>query len=209
MRQPTPMHIYGAAAKALHWSTAALILLDFACAISFSQFNPGDALYLRSAYAMHMSFGLTALLVGVLFVLRRIRFGYHKAAQDIGAPSRALARIVHELLYVFIIVVPVTGWIILSTRNQRASLIGPVNWPNIGFIAALPREQRRWLYDLCFPGHRLLAYFGMSLVALHFLAALYHHFYRRDEVLKRMLPQFLSSRAFKLWSRPNADPHSN
>ena len=30
----------------LHWAIAALILLDFAFALSFSQFNPRDALYL-------------------------------------------------------------------------------------------------------------------------------------------------------------------
>jgi cytochrome b561 len=208
MQQPTTTHRYSAAAKALHWSVAGLILVDFAYAISFSQFNPGDALYLGSAYAMHMSFGLTALFFAVLFVLRRLKVRHAKAVEDISEPSRTLARIVHALLYAFMIVVPFTGWVILSTRKQAANLIGSVNWPNIGFIVAMPKEQRVWWYQLCFPAHKGLAYIGMSLVGLHFMAALYHHFYRHDGVLKRMLPRFTSPAGRPPMTSQNVDADS-
>ena len=38
--------------------------------------------------------------------------------------------------------------------------------------------------------HILLSWILMALLALHVLAALYHHVYRRDATLKRILPRF-------------------
>jgi cytochrome b561 len=178
--------------KVFHWSIAILIVIDFCFALSFSQFNPGDRLYFPVAYAMHMTFGMFALILAVPFVVRRITWGrtrrIENPSKDMSAVSRALARIVHALLYAFMIVVPLTGWAILSTRKKPAVLFDSVNWPNIGFVSDLPRPQRVAIYDLVMPGHTKLAYIGMSFVGLHFLAALYHHFYRRDDVLRGMLP---------------------
>jgi cytochrome b561 len=202
MEQLPAARRYSATAKALHWGIAALILIDFVLAVSFSQFNPGDALYLPLAYSMHMSFGMPVLMLSVPFVIRRLAFGYPRPSDDAGAPSRALARVVHELLYVFMVVVPVTGWVILSVRKRPATLLGSVDWPNVPILAGLPREPRAQLHDLFLPAHRMLAYIGMILVGLHFLAALHHHFYRRDGVLKRMLPQ-IPRRVPHLWRRSN------
>jgi cytochrome b561 len=36
--------------------------------------------------------------------------------------------------------------------------------------------------------HELLAYLVVALIAVHAAAALFHHFVRRDNVLKAMLP---------------------
>jgi len=53
-----PLTRYDAVAMSLHWVIALLILLDFALAMSFSRFDPGDALYLPAAYELHMSLGV-------------------------------------------------------------------------------------------------------------------------------------------------------
>jgi cytochrome b561 len=178
--------------KVFHWSIAILIVIDFLFALSFSQFDPGDRFYFPAAYAMHMTFGMFALTLAVPFVVRRLTWGrtrrIENPTRDMSAVSRALARIVHALLFTFMIVVPLTGWAVLSTRKQLAVLFDSVHWPNIGFLSSLPYPKRLELHDLLLPGHTTLAYIGMSLVGLHFLAALYHHFYRRDDVLRGMLP---------------------
>jgi cytochrome b561 len=181
-----------AIAKVFHWSIATLIVIDFCFALSFSQFNPGDRLYLPVAYGMHMTCGMLALILAVPFVVRRLTWRrarrIENPTKNPNAVSRALARIVHALLYAFMIVVPLSGWAILSVRKKPAALFDSVNWPNIGILSSLSRPQRAEIYDLVMPGHTKLAYIGMSLVGLHFLAALYHHFYRRDDVLRGMLP---------------------
>jgi cytochrome b561 len=184
--------------KVFHWSVATLIVIDFCFALSFSQFNPGDRLYFPIAYAMHMTFGMLGLILAVPFIVRRLTWGRTRRTddptKDMSAVSRALAWIVHALLYAFMIVVPLTGWAILSTRKQPAVLLDSVHWPNIGFVSNLPRPQRQVIYDLVMPGHTKLAYIGMSLVGLHILAALYHHFYRRDDVLRGMLPTITTAK---------------
>jgi cytochrome b561 len=179
---------YNVVAMALHWAIAALILLDFAFALSFSQFNPGQALYLPSAYPLHMSTGLSVLSLSVLRVVWRL---IHKAPAlpaDMRVVTRWLARLSHWFLYGFMLVAPLTGWLVLLVRRKPISMFGLFTWPNLSFVSAMPHEQRSIYHDVALPLHTWISYAGMALVGLHLSAALYHHFYRRDDVLRRMLP---------------------
>jgi len=163
-----PLTRYDAVAMSLHWVIALLILLDFALAMSFSQFNPGDVLYLPSAYDLHMAVGMCVLTLSVARVIWRLTHR-RPPLPDMALPLRWLARASHFLLYVFMIVAPVSGWLVLSLRHKATSVFGLFRWawPSLPAIAHMARPER---------------------VALHVTAALYHHFGRRDAVLIRMLP---------------------
>ncbi len=187
MQPPSPLPRYNTVAISLHWVIALLILVDFALAISFSQFNPGDALYFRSAYDLHMTVGACILLLVVGRVAWRL---LHRppALPDIGIVLRWLARASHLLLYVFMVTAPLTGWLILSVRRRPTSVFGIFNWSwPFPVIATMPRPERVIWHDFLLPLHIQLSYVGMSLVALHVVAAIYHHVWRHDEVLRRML----------------------
>src|SRR5579872_928495 len=181
---------YDTAALSFHWAIAALILADFAFGISFARFDPGDALYFPFAYDMHMRFGMWILVVAVLCVARRVSRPYPGPIPDMSETMRRLARLAHLSLYGFMVIVPLTGWIVLALRGKPPVLIGNTHWPQIPYLLHLPRPQRVALHDFLLPVHIWLAYFGMGIVAVHALAALYHHFFLRDEVLRRMLPRF-------------------
>jgi cytochrome b561 len=173
----------------LHWLIAVLIVIDFALAISFSRFNPGDALYLRSAYDLHMSVGLCVIVLSVARLAWRL--SHHlPPLPAMGFALRCLARISHFLLYVFMIAAPLSGWFVLSLRHQATSVLGLFRWawPTLPPIAAMSRPERQFWQDYLLPLHTRLSYVGMCLVALHVTAALYHHIGRRDDVLMRMLP---------------------
>jgi cytochrome b561 len=185
--QNSPLR-YSPIAMLFHWSIAALVLVDFALALSFSRFNPGDAWYFRYSYRMHMSMGMAVLALSVLCVVWRLLHKYPPLPPNMHAVTRALAKGAHALLYLFIVAVPVTGWVILSTRKSPAALFGKFNWPNIAYLAEMTYDERARINDLYLPIHAMLAYIGIGLVGVHTLAALYHHFWRRDEVLMRMLP---------------------
>jgi cytochrome b561 len=189
MRPSSPAMRYDCVAMTLHWVIAALILLDFAFAISFSQFNPGDTLYLPSAYALHMSTGLCVLALSVARLMWRLMHT-HPPLPDMGVALRWLARTSHFLLYVFMLAAPLTGWFVLSLRRQLTSVFGLFSWawPTLPAIAAMTRADRQVYHDYLLPLHIWLSYLGMSLVVVHVVAALYHHLYRRDDVLRRMLP---------------------
>lgn len=180
---------YSPVAMAFHWVLALLILVDFALAESFSRFNPGDALYFTWAYPAHMSLGMLVIIVGLGRIAWRLTHSYPPVSPDTGALLRVLARGAHWLLYVFMIVAPLSGWAVLSARKNPPVLIGMLHWPNIPFVAEMTRAQRVAIYNVVFPGHIWWSYIGMGIVALHVSAAFYHHYWRRDDALRRMLPE--------------------
>ena len=187
--RPPPSR-YDSVAMTLHWVIALLLLLDFALAMSFGLFNPGDSLYFRSAYDLHMAVGLCVLLLSVARVGWRLTHR-QPPLPDMSLSLRVLARASHLLLYVFMVVAPATGWLVLSLRHQSTSLFGLFRWawPSLPAIATMARPERQSWHDQLLPLHTRLSYLGMCLVAVHVAAALYHHYGRRDDVLSRMLPR--------------------
>jgi cytochrome b561 len=114
-----------------------------------------------------------------------------RLAVNLGAPvpriapdppgwQQKLARATHLALYVLMIGLPITGWLVLSAADkpipffgfEMPALIGPSK-P----IASAVKEI-----------HETGATIGYSLVALHAAAALFHHYFVRDNTLRRMLP---------------------
>jgi cytochrome b561 len=138
---------------------------------------------------MHMSVGMAVLALSMSCVAWRLLHEYPVLPRNMQAAARALAKIVHALLYAFIVAVPVTGWAILSVRRAHAAMFGGFKWPVIPYLADMTYDQRVRIGDLLTPIHAKLSYIGMSLVLLHVLAAVFHHFWQRDEVLMRMLPR--------------------
>src|SRR5579859_5485126 len=127
MRPQRPLSRYDSVAMTLHWVIAVLIFLDFALALSFSQVNPGDALFLPSAYDLHMAVGLCVLILSVMRVTWRLSHR-HPQLPDMAFVLRVLARASHFLLYVFMVFAPVSGWLVLSLRHQVTSVFGLFHW---------------------------------------------------------------------------------
>lgn len=207
MHSLRPLTRYDAVAMSLHWVIALLIVLDFSLAMSFSRFDPGDALYLPSAYDLHMAVGMCVLILSVARVLWRLTHR-RPPLPDMAPPLRWLARASHFLLYAFMLVAPVSGWLVLSLRHKATSVFGLFRWawPSIPAIAHMARPERVFWHDQLLPLHIRISYVGMCLVALHVTAALYHHFGRRDEVLVRMLPLRTLSQAKSRLADERATP---
>src|SRR5215472_6716697 len=106
-------------------------------------------------------------------------------------PLRVAARASHLLLYIFMLAAPASGWLVLSLRHQATSVFGMFRWawPTLPAIATMARPERQTWHDQLLPLHTRLSYVGICLVTVHVAAALYHHFGRRDDVLRRMLPR--------------------
>jgi cytochrome b561 len=82
---------------------------------------------------------------------------------------------------VLLFAMPLTGWLMSSAKNYSVSWFSLFTWPNL--IA--PNEQAfAWLKST----HDTLSWLLLALSILHVLAALKHHFWNKDDVLRRMLP---------------------
>jgi len=91
------------------------------------------------------------------------------------------AHISHVALYGLILITPLLGWIMSSARNFSVSWFGLFTLPDL----VQPNRAR---YDLFHEAHEILAWTLLAIAVLHAAAALKHHFFDRDNVLRRMLP---------------------
>jgi cytochrome b561 len=95
--------------------------------------------------------------------------------------ERAAARLSHLLLYVLMIAMPVTGWIVNSASNVPLRIFWLIPLPAI----VAPDELTA---DLAAGVHGGLAALLALVLVAHIAAALRHHFVKRNTVLERMLP---------------------
>ena len=52
----------------------------------------------------------------------------------------------------------------------------------------LPVPQSKSIAETAFDMHEFIAYGIILLVSIHIVAALYHHYFKKDDVLRRMMP---------------------
>jgi cytochrome b561 len=180
---------YGTVAMSLHWLIAALVIANICLGLYFSSLNRDDP-SLFTLVQTHKSIGLTVLVLSVIRLLWRLVNPVPPLPAGMSVPLRFAAHASHFLLYFLIIAIPLSGWALVSSSPMGLPTMyfGWFEWPHIGFLADLTRAQKMPLRHDFGTIHVYLAWSAIVLVPIHVLAALYHQFLRRDEVLKRMLP---------------------
>jgi cytochrome b561 len=168
---------YGSVAKFFHWL---IFLLVFVMIVGGFFLDNVPKEYKGVIYNLHK---LTGLLILSLMLLRLVwRWVNVKPAlpNDMPRWQRISSRVIHELLYLLIIAMPIAGWVGSSSAGKP---------PHIGDIAfGLPIAKNEELIDTAFTMHGLIAYGIIALVCVHVAAALFHHYIRKDNTLRRMLP---------------------
>jgi cytochrome b561 len=170
---------YGTVAQFLHWLIVVLIILQVVS--GFIGHNLPLGIEKLTTLARHKSFGMTILALVLLRVFWRLANPVPALPATLKPYERGLARLTHVLLYVLLIALPLTGWIMSAAKNFPVSWFRRFTWPN-------PVAPDPHLAELMVKVHQTLALVLMGTVTLHVLAALKHHFVLKDNVLKRMLP---------------------
>jgi cytochrome b561 len=176
---------YSTGQKVLHWMIAALIVAQVIIGILIVQvLKPGPVT--NVFYEVHKSFGLSILALALVRVAVRWRRGAPSMVEGLPVWQRVAARTSHYALYVLIVIVPLAGWTATSTCCPPVRYFWTVD-------VTLPveveeGEDRMEAAKPIFRIHRTLALTLAGLVLIHAGAALHHHFVRRDETLRRMLP---------------------
>lgn len=174
----TDVQGYSAVARALHWTTAAIVLFQIPAGILMANMPEGPTQDLL--FHLHRSFGLLLIPIMAVRLAYRLTHTVPPLPDDIPPLQRLAARTTHGLLYAVLVVQPILGWV--ATSAYRAPVLFfwlfelPPIWP-----------EDRALSDVLFTGHRWLGIALALLLAGHIGAALFHHFVRRDTVLMRML----------------------
>lgn len=174
---------YTATAIALHWLIALAILGTFAVGV-YMQDLPLSPAKLR-IYSWHKWAGVTIFLL----VLARLawRFAHRPPALPESMPAwqRWAAEVTHVLLYLLMVAVPLSGWLMSSAKGFQTVYFGVLPIPDL--LAKNP-ELGDQLKEL----HEVFNFLMLALVGGHVAAAFKHHLIDRDDVLRRMLPRFRS-----------------
>jgi cytochrome b561 len=170
---------YGSIAKLLHWSIVLLIIAQLALAKTAADLPTG--LRKLEILAWHKSFGMTILMLALLRLAWR--YTNPRPAPLPGTPrwQRIAAAVSHGLLYGLILLQPLTGWLMSSAKNYPVGFFGLFQWPDL-----VPPDKA--LFEYLKAVHAVLARTLVTVALIHIAAALHHHFWRKDDVLRRMLP---------------------
>lgn len=166
---------YTLPAMALHWAMAIIILWLFWLGWTMTDLPKGAER--SAAYSLHKSLGLLTVLLLVVRLAWRRR---HPAPPALGTGwEDKVARLTHYLLYAFMLLAPLAGYLASSFTPYAIKLFG-IEIPKAGW----PDESLNALFKLI---HVSAVWGGAGLLALH-LGGVVKHAIRRDGTLQRMLP---------------------
>lgn len=170
---------YTRTAIGLHWLVAVALIGTFGLGLYMHElpFSP-DKLKL---YAWHKWAGVSIFLLVLVRIVWRL--GHRPPAPPAGMPGwqRQAAEGVHLLLYLLMLAVPLSGWLMSSAKGVPTVWFGVLPLPDL-----LGKDKQ--LGELLETVHKTLNFSMAALVLGHAGAALKHHWVDRDDVLARMLP---------------------
>ncbi|MBN9404338.1 MAG: cytochrome b [Burkholderiales bacterium] len=163
----------------VHWLTLLLLIAVYAL-IELRDIYPKGSAGHELMKTWHFMLGMAVLAV----VLVRLPLRLALQAPPITPPPPAwqeqLAHAMHWALYGFLIVMPLLGWLTLSAKGQPIPFFGL----ELPALMGPDRATARNLEGI----HELIGNLGFFLIGLHAAAALWHHYFMRDDTLERMLP---------------------
>ncbi|TAL92400.1 MAG: cytochrome b [Rhodanobacter sp.] len=171
---------YGSLSITMHWLMLALLVAVYACIELRGIYPKGSAAH-DAMKTWHFMLGLS---VFALVLLRLAIRWFSGPAPGIQPPlprwQHRLAALMHLALYAFLIVMPLLGWLTLSAKGRVIPLFGLELPPLLDTDKGLAHA----LEDI----HETICTIGYYLIGLHAVAALYHQYFARDNMLRRMLP---------------------
>ena len=158
---------------------AIVIISALVIGLYCSYLVPGTPLR-RVLLDVHKSLGMTALVLIAIRLPLRLSLGEPAYERPLDVLNHYAARGAHILLYALMILMPLAGYTTSAAGGHDLPWFGLFQWPN---LLPLDKALEKTAADI----HEFGAYCLYAVVSLHILAALWHHFFRKDEVLRRML----------------------
>jgi cytochrome b561 len=169
---------YSTASIAMHW-VMVLAFIGIYAAVNVIDVFPKGSDTRQLAKNMHFSFGL--LVFGLVWL--RLLFRVMGTTPPIvPAPpvwQEKLAKLLHLALYGLMVAMPLLGWFALSAFGKPIPFFGQA----LPALVAENKELGRSIMEI----HELGGNLGYFLIGGHAVAALFHHYWIKDNTLRRML----------------------
>ena len=171
---------YTVTAMWFHWITALFMVSILPIAWVMTNMDHGNA-WRGLLYTLHKSIGLTIIAAVVMRLIWRATHPAPPLAGRTGTAVAALARANHWLLYLILLVMPISGYLLSATGKFPISYFGLFTVPVLG--------DHKAVRDAATAVHLIGQWFVYALVALHLLGTGFHVVVARDGTLDRMLPE--------------------
>jgi cytochrome b561 len=170
---------YGSLSIGLHWVMLLLLITVYAC-IDLRGYFPKGSGPREALKTWHFMLGLS------VFVLAWLRLGLNITSLtpriEPNPPRWQVlsARFMHVALYVLMLGMPLFGWFLLSASGKTIPFFGL----ELPALVAKNKDLADFLKEI----HETGGTIGYFLIGLHATAALFHHYFVKDNTLRRILP---------------------
>ncbi|MDX1352937.1 MAG: cytochrome b [Thiomicrorhabdus sp.] len=168
---------YGLVSRANHWLSAVLFIGLIALGIYMHEMEKGPERI--EMYQLHKSLGIG------LFMLMMLRLVWLKISPNPEQLSQnkfehILGHAVKGILYLAMIMMPISGWIMSTTGGHDVSFF------NLFTLPVLIGENEM-IHEIAEEVHGTAGYLLIAVILLHVAGALKHHLVYKDVTLLRML----------------------
>jgi cytochrome b561 len=168
---------YTATAITLHWLMAVLICCMFAVGLTMVELPLSP--WKLKIYSWHKWAGVTIFLLVWVRIAWRLTHRPPALPESMSASMQLAAHAGHVLLYLLMIVIPLSGWLMSSAKGFQTVYFGVLPLPDL-------LHKNKELGDLLANVHLSLNLLLAGIVVGHVAAALKHHLIDKDDVLTRM-----------------------
>ena len=163
----------------MHWLMLLLLAGVYAMIELHDEFPDGSPTY-ELFENWHFTLGLTVFVLIWIRLIFRALFAAPPIQPTPPAWQQTVSKIVHGLLYALMIGMPIGGWLMLSAAGESIPFYGL----SLPALVAPNKDLAELIHEV----HETIGIAGYYLIGLHALAALAHHYFWRDNTLRRMLP---------------------
>ena len=174
-----PSMRYTATAISLHWLMAVLLIALFVVGVYMHELPLSP--WKLQIYAWHKWAGVTAFLLVVTRMAWRSTHRPPALPVSMSKSAELAAHAGHVLLYVLMVAIPLSGWLMSSAKGFQTVYFAVLPIPDL-------LAKNKALGDLLREVHELLNFTLIAVVIGHAGAAIKHHLIDKDDVLTRMLP---------------------
>lgn len=168
-KYPLPMRVF-------HWTVSILVFVLLFVGFSMSDWL-ADKPFTGQLYAWHKSFGLLVLLLVMMRAFTRFSYRGRRPelASTLPSHEKWLAHAVHKLFYVFLFLMPLSGYL-MSSFNPKSSGVSFFYIPLPNF---LPKNEQ--LAGVFKEAHEVIAFCLIALIVLHVAGVIKHRFFDKPE----------------------------
>lgn len=169
---------YDVGSMLLHWGVALLVLLVGISSVFLDEDRYGSISGMAQTF--HYAAGSLALVVAVLWFVWRLMSVELPSVANVGTVERRIAACINGAINVLLFLVPITGIAYAFALGKHVDL----GVTNLAFDLSLSARN----VTILGLTHNVAGTSLLGLAFLHSLYGLWHHFKRRDQLLRRMLP---------------------